>query len=92
MNRKDFSIGREFWCAGKRWRCTDIGSRVIIAICLAPHEIVNSLPGNLPGDPRRKIHSITDDASWFNGPPYAVLETVFDEDEMQGCSSAAKQK
>lgn len=25
------------------------------------------------------------DASWYNGPPYAVTETVFDEDDIQGC-------
>ena len=25
------------------------------------------------------------DASWYNGPPYAVAETVFDEYDMQGC-------
>jgi hypothetical protein len=24
---------------------------------------------------------------WFNGPPFAVLESVFDEDTMPGCSS-----
>ena len=23
---------------------------------------------------------------WFNGPPYAVAESVFDENDMQGCS------
>lgn len=25
------------------------------------------------------------DASWYNGPPYAVAEAVFDEYDMQGC-------
>ena len=57
MERKDFVIGQEFWCGGKRWRCTDIGSRVIVAICLEPHEIVTSLPGEQPGDPRREVRS-----------------------------------
>lgn len=32
--REQFTIGGEFRCGGKRWRCTDVGSRVIIAICL----------------------------------------------------------
>ena len=26
-----------------------------------------------------------DDPSWFNGPPYAVAEVVFDEDDREGC-------
>ena len=89
MRRGDFAIGQEFWCGGKRWRCTDIGSRVIVATCLEPHEIVTSLPGEQPGDPRREVRSITDDPKWFNGLPYAVAESVFDEYDMQGCSVTA---
>ena len=27
-----------------------------------------------------------DDPSWYNGPPYAVLEVVFDEYDMEGCT------
>lgn len=26
-----------------------------------------------------------DDPSWYNGPPYAVAETVFDEYDLDGC-------
>lgn len=26
-----------------------------------------------------------DDKSWYNGPPYAVVEEVFDQFDMQGC-------
>jgi hypothetical protein len=86
MKHSDFAIDKEFWCGGKRWRCTDIGSRVIVAICLEPHEIVMSLPGERPGDPRCETRSISDDTKWLNGPPYAVAELVFDEYDMQGCS------
>jgi hypothetical protein len=32
-----------------------------------------------------------DDPSWYNGPPYAVAEVVFDEDDMEGCSSLPDQ-
>ncbi len=60
----EFAIGEEFIRGEKRWRCTDIGKRVIVAICLSDHE---------------------DDPSWFNGPPYAVCETVFDEYDQEGC-------
>jgi hypothetical protein len=43
-----------------KWRVTDIGSRVIVAI-----KILRSR-----------------DAGWYRGPPYAVAETVFDEDDI----------
>jgi len=58
-----FHIGLEFYTASGRWRCTDVGTRVIVAI-----------PLNAAA------------ASWYNGPPYAIAETVFDEDDLEGCS------
>lgn len=63
MNHSDFRIGEEFVTATGRWRCTDIGTRVIIAIQLG-----------------------ASDSSWYNGPPFAVMEVVFDEYDLRGCS------
>ncbi len=34
MEFSEFTIGGEFWCAGAWWRCTDKGSRVVVAIKL----------------------------------------------------------
>jgi hypothetical protein len=65
MAHGDFSIGCEFTCGGRHWRCTDIGTRVIVAVCLDDHP---------------------DDPSWYNGPPYAVTEHIFDENDLGGCS------
>jgi len=31
-----------------------------------------------------------DDPSWYNGPPYAVAEVVFDEYDMEGCTLEPK--
>ena len=64
MEHHEFEIGTEFECGDCYWRCTDVGSRVILAIELDP-----------------KL-----DVSWFNGPPYAVAEAVFDEYDMPACS------
>ena len=64
MDFTEFYIGIEFKCGGDIYRCTDIGSRVIVAINLSSHP---------------------NDDSWFNGPPYAVAEFVFDEDDIKGC-------
>lgn len=39
MKRSDFYIGLEFLgSAGLRWRCTDVGTRTILAICLDEHD------------------------------------------------------
>ena len=32
MIKKDFFIGLEFYTAAGKWRCTDMGTRVIVAI------------------------------------------------------------
>lgn len=66
MQLSDFSIGIEFFTGAGKWRCTDVGSRVITAIKLDK-----------------------DEASWYHGPPYAVPEEVFDEDDQKGCSLGA---
>jgi hypothetical protein len=63
MNHTDFYIGLEFHTAAGRWRCTDVGTRVIVAI---------------------RIDGA--DSTWYNGPPYAVAESVFDEYDLLGCS------
>ena len=63
MRHSDFVIGLDFHTAAGRWRCTDVGTRVIVAIRL-----------NAP------------DNSWYHGPPYAVAEWVFDENDSEDCS------
>ena len=40
MKHSDFHIGTEFFTAAGKWRCTDVGTRVIVAISLEPREIV----------------------------------------------------
>jgi hypothetical protein len=33
-----------------------------------------------------------DDPAWYNGPPYAVVEYVFDEDALEGVSPAPRRR
>ena len=33
-----------------------------------------------------------DEPSWYNGPPYAVTETVFDEYDFEGCEPAPERR
>jgi len=66
MKHADFAIGTQFTTDRglRHWRCTDVGTRVVVAIRV------------MPDDP---------DPSWYHGPPYAVAEHVFDENDMEGC-------
>jgi hypothetical protein len=56
------SIGQPFFMYGRRFLCTDKGSRVLVGV-----EI----------DER-----VESDPSWLAGPPYALAEIVFDEDDL----------
>ena len=85
MQLRDFRIGLEFYCGDKKWRCTDVGSRVVIAIRIGPHEIVTLETQAVTGK-KTDIRCTTEDPSWYNGPPYAIAETVFDESSIEGCS------
>jgi hypothetical protein len=81
MDLSAFAIGETFWTHAGAFRCTDIGTRVIVAVKLGPREIgrAEKVAGEL-----RITKRIEDDPSWLNGPPYAVEELVFDEDELLG--------
>lgn len=85
VNHSEFIIGNTFWCGGSLWRCTDIGTRTIVAMRIDRVEVGTSAPD------RRQTHQILSQTEaeaegWFNGPPYAVDETVFDEFDIEGCS------
>lgn len=67
MKHEDFKIGETFLCGEKVWKCTDKGTRTILAIHL---------------DPDR-------DSSWLVGPPYAIKEHVFDENDIEACFNKA---
>ena len=85
MEHTEFAIGVDFSCGGKRWRCTDIGSRTVIAISLEPHEVVSV--GIDPNDRsiRTEFRYLTDDPIWLEGPPFGIVEHVFDEESQAEC-------
>lgn len=59
---KDFTIGQIFYHDGEKFKTTDIGSRTVSAIWIAPE--------------------VDEHASIYQGPPYQVGETTFDERKM----------
>ncbi len=87
MEHSDFSIGTEFKCGGMLWRCTDIGTRIIVAIRIS-FVVVDSNNADL-----RRIINQEDATSggWFEGPPYSVAEHVFDEDDQVTCEIAKEE-
>jgi hypothetical protein len=82
MKHSDFVIGKTFWTPSGAFYCTDIGTRVVVAVKLGLREV--SRTERVDGD-LRIIQQIDDDPSWLNGPPYAVEEVVFDENDLMGC-------
>lgn len=82
MRHDEFRIGEAFWCGGRQWRCTDIGTRTIVAICIDQVTVGSTDPAL-----RRTLgHAEAEAEGWFTGPPYAVAEAVFDENDMPVCS------
>lgn len=80
MKISDTLIGGTFYCGGRPWHCTDIGTRVIVAIPLFPVATTRFCATT-------GIETIgLSDDSWLSGPPYALNETVFDEDDLIACS------
>ncbi len=77
MKHGEFRIGGTFWCGGQSWRCTDIGTRTIVAIRLNHVDVQHH-----PGSVQTLEFAEAEAEGWFNGPPYAVAEHVFDEDSM----------
>ena len=82
MELGDFAIGETFWTHHGTFRCTDIGTRVVVAVKLGPREVGRA--EKVDGELRIKKR-IDDDPSWLSGPPYAVEEVLFDENELLGC-------
>lgn len=72
MKFGEFERGRDFKSAAGTFRCTDIGTRVVVAIRI--------------GD--ATVGKGADVDGWLNGPPYALEEIVFDEDDFEGLEPA----
>jgi hypothetical protein len=79
MKQVDFEIGRFFILDEKTYLCTDKGTRTIVAIRV--DEVV------VGGSEDKCVLNYKEalDEGWFNGPPYALKEYVFDEYDHELC-------
>lgn len=97
MTLADFRIGTRFTLSGKRYRCTDVGTRVVVAIRLDGVRVSRSQVGGrgieaaadkFPGPVGEQTILTAAEAEadgWFVGPPFAVVEHVIDETDLSGC-------
>jgi len=84
MELSDFRIGDEFTCGEGRYRCTDIGTRTVVAIRVDETQISTKREGEAVTT--RTVSGAEAEAmGWFSGPPYGVLEHLFDEDDRELC-------
>lgn len=92
MKLREFAIGKSFWAFGKEWRCTDVGTRTALAIELGDKEIVNSTIGPLEKQWTEHLsRAEAEKEGWFKGPPYAVVEVVFDETDLPACYASLEE-
>jgi len=68
MRHEEFRIGMEFWCGGRRWRCTDVGTRVVVGVFLEPHEVV-TVTGKAGASGAKITRTMAADDSWSLGHP-----------------------
>lgn len=87
MRISDFSIGTEFTMSEKTYRCTDVGSRVVIAIRI--DEMTMALKQGDTISHQVLSRTEAEQQGWFDGPPYAVAEHIMDEDDLESCDAVA---
>ena len=87
MELSEFKIGESFWCSGEQFRCTDVGTRTVVAIRIDQVETTQvTIKENSPTTANLPLDYIqAEKEGWFNGPPYAVAEIVFDEYDFPAC-------
>ena len=87
MDHSEFEIGLEFRCGDGIFRCTDVGSRVIVAIRVDEVEVgTKHEDGAITHSTLSRAEA--EAKGWFDGPPFAVAELVFDEYDLEACERA----
>ncbi len=90
MKKEQYQIGTEFYTGSGKWRCTDVGTRVIVAMKIDPVEVTTiSYYGPEDYDFTETKQTLSYEEAniggYFSGLPYGVAESVFDEYDMEGC-------
>jgi hypothetical protein len=87
MRPHEFKIGKSFWYDETEYECTDLGSRCVLGIKLADMDtVVSQLGEATPETIVRLTRAEAEKHRGFKGPPFAVVEHVFDETDLPACS------
>ena len=72
-------IGQEFCLRGITWRVTDVGTRTFLAINTTRAQVVRVAENG-----EQSTHDVDPKTEGLlNGPPYAIVEEVWDEYDQQ---------
>lgn len=85
MKRADFKIGTEFLTAAGRWRCTDVGKRVVLAIRLDRDDD----PSWYAGPPYAAAETVFDEYDMQECEP-APLRRGYDASGAPGAGTSAR--
>lgn len=86
MILSDFKVGGEFRHDNKIWKCTDVGSRVVVAICTSEVWQTRTQANTFK---KEEVKVVNPSPAWFKGPPYSAKEVVFAEHLLSECTSTA---
>jgi hypothetical protein len=94
MKLSEFRIGDEFTTeeGAVRWRCTDVGTRVVVAIRVdraARGGGTLTKDGFVPREVEVLDGAEAAAQGFFKGPPYHVAESVLDEYALAACEPVA---
>jgi hypothetical protein len=86
MKLSQFKKGKKFWMSGQQWICTDIGTRIVTAICIGTDGTVEITTCELL-DNGKRVETVNKEPykDWMKGPPYAIAETIIDEYDQEAC-------
>ena len=87
-----FQIGTTFTTGPALWRCTDVGTRTLVAVRI--DKVITPRPlgegqtwatDQDAADPRKL-------PGWLNGPPYALAEFCFDEGDIEAVELVPRER
>lgn len=91
-DRVAFQVGTTFSTGQALWRCTDVGTRTIVAVridrVITPRPLGENqawATEQSAADPRKL-------PGWLKGPPYALAEFCFDEQDIQVVEIVPREK
>ena len=80
MKLDEFKIGRTFYMCGRKWLCTDKGTRTIATICLSNAVVV------VNGTKQKLTEAELKSEQWTCDPPYSMAEQCLDEYDIETCT------